>query len=210
MSQMTFTRHPFGSIAYESVKQTTPPSAYPITVDEVKQQCRILNDAEDGVIERYLQTAVRYIEKQARRQFITATFTLKLDEFPAGNAAIHLPYAPLISVTSITYTDTAGTSQTWSSGDYTVDTNSEPGRVFPAYLETYPDTRDVQNAVVIVYTAGYGSSGSSVPIEARQAMLHLAAHWFENREPVNIGNIVTPLPMHVESLIALVTVPEVR
>ena len=33
------------------------------------------------------------------------------------------------------------------------------------------------------------------------ALMLLVGHWFENREPVNVGNIVTTLPFGFESLL---------
>ena len=40
-----------------------------------------------------------------------------------------------------------------------------------------------------------------IPQDLKHAVLFLLAHFYENREPVNIGNIVNPIPMTVEALI---------
>ena len=49
--------------------------------------------------------------------------------------------------------------------------------------------------------AGYGAA-AAVPAAIKQAMLLLIGHWFANREAVNVGNIVTAMPLAVEALIA--------
>ncbi|MGH3850697.1 MAG: head-tail connector protein [Pseudonocardiaceae bacterium] len=40
-----------------------------------------------------------------------------------------------------------------------------------------------------------------IPQDLKHALLFVLAHFYENREPVNIGNIVNPLPLTVEALI---------
>lgn len=41
----------------------------------------------------------------------------------------------------------------------------------------------------------------SPPADVKQAALTLAAHWWENRDAVNVGNIVTEFPLGFEDAI---------
>ena len=49
--------------------------------------------------------------------------------------------------------------------------------------------------------AGYGGA-DDVPQAIRTAAAMLVAHWYRNREAVNVGNITSELPLGVQSLIA--------
>jgi uncharacterized phiE125 gp8 family phage protein len=111
---------------------------------------------------------------------------------------ILVPRPPLISVSSITYVDGNGTTQTLSAAAYKVDTDSEPGRITPAYGYCWPTTRAEINAIAITYVAGYATR-AAVPASIKQAMLLLIGHWYENREAV--GQVGGTVAMAVESLL---------
>jgi uncharacterized phiE125 gp8 family phage protein len=158
------------------------PTTLPVTLDEVKAHLRIDDDqvTEDALLFGLIHAAVEYAETFTRRALITQTWDLKMDRFPCG--PIVLPKAPLQSVSSITYTDSNGDSQTWGSSNYIVDTASKPGMVHTAYQVSWPVARDIVNAVTVRFVAGYGTTLASVPESIRLAMLLMIAHWYENRE----------------------------
>ena len=178
---------------------STAPTIEPITVAELKQQCRIDNDDADDLLLSYIVAARGVVESRLRRQLITATWRLNLDRFPSW--CIDIPLPPLLSITSVQYLDSDGTTQTLASSEYTVDIRSEPGRLTPAYGKSWPTTRDQVNAVTILYTAGYGDTRASVPQGIRQAIRLLAAHYYEMREPIVTGTIVAKVPETVDALI---------
>lgn len=51
------------------------------------------------------------------------------------------------------------------------------------------------------YTTGYTAGLAPKPLQV--AVRLLVAHWYENREPVNIGNIVNELPFAVDNILRL-------
>ena len=115
---------------------------------------------------------------------------------------IDLPYAPLQSVTSVKYIDTGGVEQTFSDGSYTVYTySSHPGEVGLNYDEEWPQTRRIEDAVIVQFKAGYGDAGSDVPKPILQAMLMLISHWYENRESTVVGTIATQVPQAADMLL---------
>ena len=138
-------------------------------------------------------------EAYQNRAFITQTVKLTLDEFPK---VFVVPSPPLQSVSSITYIDTEGSTQTWSSDSYSVDTWSEPGRIVPAHGESYPSIRGDINSVAVIYIAGYGDVASSVPERVKSAIKLLGHHLYENREAVTEVTL-NEVPMSVESLLGL-------
>jgi uncharacterized phiE125 gp8 family phage protein len=163
-----------------AVNQTSAPAVEPLSTAEAKDHLKITHSDDDTIIDSYVTAARLWCEAFIQRQLITATWELVLDAFWAD--AIPLPFPPLASVTSVQYIDTDGDSQTFSSDDYVVDTKSAPGRIYLAYNESWPTTRQVREAVTITYVAGYGASGSDVPEEIRTAIRLLTAHYYEHRE----------------------------
>lgn len=155
---------------------------------------------EDDYITRVIKAARRTIEKHISRRLINQTWEVALDAFPAANCIV-LPYAPLSSVTSVKYFDTDDTENTFSSGDYYVDTYREPGQVVLNYGESWPvGTRRPTNAVIIRYVAGYGAAADDVPDEYKQAIMQLGAELYERRE-VTDNRKFHELPWSVQQLI---------
>lgn len=185
------------------LKQTVAPAVEPVTVAEMKRHLRVDIDDDDGFIEGLIAAGRDYLEKVAWRAFITQTWRLSLDGWPAGDE-IELPRPPLQSVTSIVYTDSDNNATTWAASNYIVDTDSEPGRVVLAYGASWPGvTLRPANPIQITYVAGYGDDGSAVPVSYQQALKLLVGHWYENREATIAGTIAREIPLAVDSLLWL-------
>jgi len=127
------------------------------------------NTTGNSEIASLITDARRAAEGILDRALITQTWELTLDRFPFYSAdntrsEILLPRPPLQSVTSITYTDIDGATQTLASANYKVDTIGEPGRVVPAYGLSWPSTRNEINAVTVRYVCGYGAA-ATVPAD---------------------------------------------
>ena len=156
------------------------PATEPVTKDEVEAHLRIAADSEDTFLDTLIKAARGFVENETRRALITQTLVLTLDHFPPARH-IFLENAPLQSVTSVQYVDSAGSTQTFSSSSYSVSTAKTPGQIALSDGETWPVTKNEIDAVTITYVAGYGSA-SDVPQAIKQAMLMLIGHWYENRE----------------------------
>lgn len=188
-----------------SVIRSVDPASEPVSVSEFKTHARIDHSDEDTLITAYLVAARQWSETWLRRSLITQTWVARYDGFPAR---IVLPYAPLQSVTSIQYVDASGNTQTASTALYVVDTYRHPGEVYLAYDQTWPTTRDEQNAVTITYVAGYGDDPDDVPEAIRHAIKLIAGHLYEMREPVVAGQTVAEVPESFKSLLNLYRLPE--
>ena len=187
------------SVQAINLKQTAAPSVEPVVTADQKEWMRVDASDEDTLIGNLAAASRAYFESSTNRQLITATWQLKLTNFPSGE--IVLPVSPLQSITSITYYDNDDAQQTWSSGEYDVDTASTPGRVRPSFDNDYPsDSRGGTDDIVITFVAGYGDASSDVPDGVLTAIKLLAANWFENRES-NSPVTMTPVPMALESLV---------
>lgn len=136
---------------------------------------------EDTELEDFITAARDMIQDYTGRRLITQTWNYYLDEWPCKDH-IKIPYAPLVSVSSIGYTDCDGTTYTISTSDYSIDTNSEPGRIVLAYDASWPSvTLHPMNPINIEYVAGYGGT-TSVPKVFKQAIKLIVGDMYENRE----------------------------
>lgn len=139
------------------------PAKEPVDLDEAKDHLRVSTSDDNSKITGYITAARKFVEDQLGRALITQTWDFWEDEFPYGYRALKLPRAPLQSVTSITYIDSDGTEQTVSDSIYTVDADSDPGRVYLAYNQTWPTPRYQEKAIKIRYVAGYGDDPDDIP-----------------------------------------------
>lgn len=172
--------------------QSTAPTEEVVTLEEAKDHSRIDHNDDDALIRTQIKAARSYVEEIANRQLVNASWTYTLDSFPGE---IILPRPPLVSVTSIQYVDTAGSTQTEATSVYTVLTDDDTeGRIVEAVNQTWSATRDQPNAVTIVYVAGYGAAATAVPEGYKAAILLLFAEMYENRETFAVGRILARFP----------------
>ena len=191
------------------VTQTVAPSGTPVTLSQLKTHLRILNTEQDGLLDSILPAATQYCEERTRRQFLTATWQKTLDRFPSGTRdRIELPLAPLASVSSITYVDTDGDTQTWATSEFIVDTTRDPGQIALVFSKTWPVARVQLNSVTITYIAGYGGV-NDVPDTAKQAIKLIAAHYYSQPEPFIVGTTIARVPETIDALLGTLRVVEV-
>lgn len=69
-------------------------------------------------------------------------------------------------------------------GDFIVDADSEPPRLFPAYGTFWPLTLRVPNAVQVFFTAGYGTDGAAAPANLKVALMEAVGVSYNQREAV--------------------------
>lgn len=168
---------PFG------VRLITAPAAEPVSLDTAfRARLRLDGADDDDDIALMVKAARRLVEAETHRALITQTWSLFLDGFPDDNGEILIPRAPLSSVTWIKYYDTDGNLQTLSSANYHVATAAEPGRIWPTYNAVWPATHYGRpESVEVRFIAGYGSSATDVPEEAREAIRAIVAHTYRYR-----------------------------
>lgn len=174
------------------------PADLPVTLEDARAQVHRgdVTDDDAFLMNQVIPAATQRGEHQTHRQFIEATWDLKLDwGFPAE---IVVPRPPLLLVVSITYVDPAGTVQTLAASDYQVSAPTGPrcrrGRIRPAYGLSFPATRLQMDAVTVRFKAGYGTKPADVPALLRQGILLDVGTLYEHRESVITGTIVAEIP----------------
>jgi len=169
----------------------TAPTREPIHLTEAKEHIRLTGTADDTILTTYVKAARRYCEQAQGRSYVTQVHELQLDRWP-GRDTIMIPYPPLVSVTSITYTKTDGTTATVAAGDYLVDTRSEPGRITLDDDASWPgDLLDPGGGLVVRYVAGWATP---VTADATADTLTFAGRTFANGDIVRIWNTGGTLP----------------
>lgn len=177
------------------VKVITPAAQQIPTVD-LRVHCRTGSD-EDALLIAFLAAAVGHAEHYTGRSFGQQVLELALDEFPTG--PIELTQGPVASITSVTYADEDGVTQTLSNTLYTLDDYGLQAWAVPAYDTEWPSTQAVANAVKVRYVVG------NLPAAVRAALLLTVGHLFENRE-ASAPVALQELPMGVKALLDTVKV----
>ncbi|HUU24381.1 MAG TPA: head-tail connector protein [Methyloceanibacter sp.] len=164
---------------------TATPAAEPISLAEAKAHLRVDADDEDALITSLILAARLLVERTLGLALITQGWSYFLDHWPE-RGCITLPLAPVQAVSAITvHADDGGTTVIEASG-YAIDVLSAPARLVLTSVTPSLTTRAF-NAYEVAFTAGFGDAGSDVPQPIRQALLLLVAHWFERREPIELG-----------------------
>jgi uncharacterized phiE125 gp8 family phage protein len=180
------------------LKRTAAPAAEPVSTSDAKAHLRITHATEDTLVARLVKAAREHVEDRTGRALVTQTWKMWLRAFPRSGA-IELPRPPLVSVTSITYLDADGASQTLSSDAYAVYPEGFKGRVKLKAGESWPATAEDEKAVEITFEAGYGDA-AAVPAAVTSAMLLLVEHLYHNRGETGDGPI-TVNPVASERLL---------
>lgn len=187
----------------------TAPLAEPVTVAEAKRWAEIEDSDWDTLIGEMIATAREKIDARGSlgRALCRQTWDFKLDGFPGR---IILPFPPLASVTSITYVDSAGDSQSLASSVYQVlgVGAHNGGSIVEAYDQSWPETRAQPEAVTVRFVCGYAPGSASpvdhaenVPSPIKTAIKMTVAHWFRFRD-VASERAMTEIPEQARALLA--------
>lgn len=175
----------------------------PISIEDARLHLRL--DAtgsppthpDDALVEALITAARESAEIYTGLAIASQTYQLALDAFPEGD--IELDIWPVSSITSITYVDEAGATQTLATTEYELDEYHRPSHIHLKYQKSWPKTRTQHNAVLITLVAGFTDHLSPntypTPLSIKQAMLLTIGHLYANREAINVGNIVTEVPL---------------
>jgi uncharacterized phiE125 gp8 family phage protein len=192
-----------------SKELVTPATNPALTTAEAKAHLRVDSSDEDTLIDSLVAAATRHLLRTHGLVLTSEIWDFtptdlegyELDGFSSGTEDIRVPLHPLQSVTSVTYVDEDGDSQTFDAANYIVVPGAVPGRIRLGYDKEWPDARSQPNAVVVRAVFGYGDEGTDVPENLRHAIRLLIGHWFENRESVVVGATPKALEQSVGMLI---------
>lgn len=166
-----------------ALNRTADATVEPLTLAQAKLHLRVTHDADNDLITALIKAARQVAENRLRVSFLTQTWTLELDAWPAGGV-IELRNGPVQSVTTLKYYDVDGVQQTLTSGtDYQMDLTSRPARVAVEPGTTWPSVETGrQHPIEVIYTAGYGDASSDLDTAIPRGLLLILADLYLNRE----------------------------
>ena len=191
---------------YRSLTRQTAPAVEPVTLAEAKAHLRVDTSDDDTYIGTLITAAREWCEQYLDRTLVHTQWVMRFDRFPdSGIEPVELPRPPMVvsgtaTAVTVTFTQEAGPTSTYSTAEYRVDRNATPGAILPIYGSTWTPHRQDDNAISVTWWAGYGATGSSVPAAIRHAMLMLIGTWYERRASAdNAGG--SEVPFGVKSLL---------
>ena len=156
------------------LRDIDPPPAEPVSLDETRRFLRLEHDEDDGRVAQCVQAARERLEDYLGVAMIRRALRLEV----AARACVHLPRWPVASVDAV-QADGA------DAAEYHVDLRRRPSVV----------SVRAEESVTVDFTAGYGTDPGDVPAPLRQAVLLLAAHYFDAG-----GEVPEHLPLMVDAL----------
>lgn len=200
---------------YRSLRKIVEPAVEPVTLAEVKMQCRVDHNDEDPLLLGHIQAAREYAEQRTDRCLIDTRLEMQLDRFPsevevrlprppfsptAGRQTIEVQYLDTSLATQSVYEATPSLASTGA--QFLANRAATPAILTPNMNGYWPAVGPLRSAVTVRWWAGYGATGDAVPRGIRNAILALAAHWYLNREAVASGSM-SKVPMMVDELLAI-------
>lgn len=175
-----------------------PSGALP--VQALKEHLRLgsgfaLAPDQDALLESHLRAAMAAIEGRVAKALIERRFRLVLEDWRDG-AAQALPVAPVGEVVSVVMVSASGVESAVAPGLWRLVRDMHrpklagTGLMLPAVPE--------DGRVEIEFDAGFGPGWTDVPADLRQAVLLLAAEFYEHRHGGGAG---PALPASVAALI---------
>ena len=168
---------------------------HPVTIDEVKAQCRVQQDWEDALFAGWISGITQALQPGIRRQLITETRKTTWDGPPVwswvrGEYSLDFGRSPVQSITNVQYIDTAGVTQTLDASIYRLAYKDGPiARVVVNPDQTFPEVMLRSESVWATYVCGYGDYWGDVPEPIRQWIILQVAGRNEFREPLTEGQV---------------------
>lgn len=182
-----------------SEENRVPPEALPL--DAFKAHLRLgtgfaESDLQDTVLESFLRAAMSAIEARTGKILIARSFTWTITSWrdDTGQA---LPVAPVTAIADVTYVKRNGDETPLAENFYQLAEDAQRPRLLPVagVLPAVPTGGSVR----IAFEAGFGADWEDLPGDMAQAVLLLAAHYYEYRNETSMGE--NQMPFGVSSLI---------
>jgi len=154
------------------------------------------DDVQDTLARSFLRAAMAAIEARTGKVLISRTFiwTVSAWREPYGQV---FPVAPVVAINSVTQVARDGGQVQVDAADYWLERDMQRPRLRAggSALPTVP----AGGAVKVSFVAGFGPDWASIPGDLTQAVLMLAAHYYEYRNDTGLADGC--MPFGVSSLI---------
>ncbi len=182
------------------IEETSVPDAA-LPVEEFKAHLRLgtgfgEGHVQDEVLVSFLRAAMAAIEARTGKVLLERAFTWALTRW-RGAQGQGLPVAPVQAVSDLEIVDRTGARTSVASNAYWLeqDGHSPTLRSTGSVLPVIPQA----GSAVVHFVAGYGDAWADLPADLRQAVMLLAAHYYEFRNETSLSDGC--MPFGVSSLI---------
>lgn len=182
------------------IEETTVPDAA-LPLDEFKEHLRLgtgfaEDSLQDGVLRGFLRAAIAAIEARTGKALISRGFAWTLSRWrdPAGQV---LPIAPIGALSEVVLIDNAGVQSPVPLAQLRIEEDAHAPKLRPVGF----GLPALQNGstVRIRFDAGFAPDWAGLPADLGQAVLLLAAHYYEYRHETALSDGC--MPFGVSSLI---------
>ncbi|MFC6687790.1 head-tail connector protein [Jhaorihella thermophila] len=182
------------------IEETTVPDPA-LPVEQFKAHLRLgtgFSEAalQDGILNGFLRAAIAAIEARTGKVLISRDFTLVVTRW-SDEAGQVLPVAPVTAVTRVALVDAQGLETVLAAEAWRLEEDDQRPVLRPAGL-VLPAVPTGGSARV-GFTAGMAADWGGLPADLGQAVMLLAAHYYEYRDETALGRGC--MPFGVTSLI---------
>lgn len=155
-----------------------------------------LDDVQDAVIVAFLRAAIAAAEARTGRCLLSRDFVLTVSEWHAADAH-RFPVLPVTTILEVVHVAGDGTRTIAAPASYWLDRTGDRPRL-RAITGNLPTLGAAETAEVS-FAAGAASTWEEVPADLQQAVLMLAAHYYEYRNDTGLSEGC--MPFGVSSLL---------
>lgn len=176
---------------------TVAPAGEPVALADTKAHLRVDGTDDDALIGTQIAAARAHVEAMTGTRLYTQTVTFKTDRW---SDLLDLPTAPVQSITSVGYVDTAGDAQTLAGTVYAARIDGlEPSLVLK-FGQSFPPIQD-RSQITVTAVVGYGD-GTGQPPAIVHAIKLIVGDMYAQRETVSDGSAVSvPVVAGVDALL---------
>lgn len=169
-----------------------PESALPVALfkEHLRLGSGFTDDGlQDGLLESFLRAALAAIEARTGKALIEREFSLRLAKWRNGEAE-RLPIAPVSAIVELVQVDRTGSETLVDADRYRLVPDLHLPCLVPiaGLLPTVP----AGGAVRLRVLAGFGPDWGDLPADLAQAVMLLAAHYYEYRHEMQYDGACMP------------------
>ena len=172
-----------------TLKRTTSPQFLAVTLAEAKAHLRVAGSSQDDLLTRLIEGATEQLERDIERCLVQASWQQSQYGFPENGGPILLNMSKATAVSSITYIDDDGATQTLATDKYELDfgrntvTCLDDDNLWPETLVT----QSKRDTVFVNFTCGV-TSESQLPRLFKQAILLEVGRYYFDPAQENLVN----------------------
>ncbi|MEO8531241.1 MAG: head-tail connector protein [Deltaproteobacteria bacterium] len=179
---------------------TVPNIALPVT--DFREHLRLGSGfADDGlqnsVLESFLKAAISAIEGRTGKALLQRQFLWSISAWRDGAVQV-LPIAPVVSLISLKVLDRTGAETVVPVDQYRLVKDGQRPKLVATSLVL--PTIPFAGSAEMTFEAGFGATWDDLPADLGQAVMLLAAHYYDNRNAVSENGAIG-IPFGVGALI---------